>query len=154
LSAPAPVGDAIDSLSAALKILHLSLLDATKQALHCQVPKSVAPPPAPLAVPAPTLPVGGAPPTGATLPGSSVAGAPTLPTLATGASSSDSSTPQLAQPEATNPSLASSITHRLPAGVVAGQIALALLLALVLLGGWLTSGRLSRVRPRRSGDAT
>lgn len=154
LTAPAPVGDIIDSLSAALKILHLNLLDATKQALQCQVPKSAAPPPAPPAVLAPTLPVGGAPQPGATLPGSSAAASPTLPTLATAPPSSDGSAPQLAQPEATNPSLVSSITHRLPTGVVAVQIALALFLALVLLGGWLTSGQLSRVRSRRGGDSS
>ncbi|HEX3706983.1 MAG TPA: hypothetical protein VHV76_10165 [Mycobacteriales bacterium] len=142
LSPPAPAGDVVDSLAAALKILHLSVLDATKQALKCRVDKAVAPPPAPPGV------LGPVPPVAATVPGGSpvaTGAVPPLPGTLT-APTSGSAPPQLAQPVTTSPSLVSAVTHRLPSAVVACQVALALLLALVLVGSWLTSVRLRRAR--------
>ncbi|HEX3705758.1 MAG TPA: hypothetical protein VHV76_03930 [Mycobacteriales bacterium] len=142
LSAPAPAGDVIDSLTAALKILHLSVLDATKQALKCRVDKASAPAPAPPGT------LGPLPPVTATLPGGPAPGTAAIPTLpgSLTAPTAGSSPPQVAQPVTTSPSLVSAVTHRLPSAVVACQIALALLLALVLAGSWLTSFRLRRER--------
>jgi hypothetical protein len=149
LSPPAPLGDIIDSLSAALKILHLNLLDATEQALKCRVKTATAPPSAPGSLPAPAAPVPasvlpstGGPPAATTLPTGSVNVEPTLPSVVVPGPRASAGSPQLAQPVTANPSLVSSITHRLPSAVVAMQVILAVLLAVVLAGSWLTSGRL------------
>jgi hypothetical protein len=155
LSPPAPAGDLFDSLTAALQLLHLNALDAVKPALKCRVETAKAPPPAPpgLAPPAgPVAPV--AVPSAGSLPASTTAqpgsanSAPTLPSVVT-APRPSSAPPQLAAPASVSPSLVSAVTRRLPSGVVAMQVALGLLLALVLAGAWLTSGRLSLIESRR-----
>ena len=150
LLAPSPVGDILDSIAAALKLLNLPPTAAFEQALHCRVRSSSgapkAPPPAPGALP----PVDAAP---LSTPGVVADGGPTTDgPIGPAASRAPNPAVALGQPPtaaAPAPNLAAGrpltfLKDRIPSWVTALQLMAAAALCILLAGSWLTSAQLRR----------
>lgn len=156
LPAPNLVGDAVDAINAGLKELGLPPSAALEKPLDCSAIVTTTPAPAP------------PPPLTLTLPAVTPSISTSLPALSTSASSDagfpTASLPSRA-PSVTIPSIAApsqepagstgvgsvfaSLEASVPGGIVALQLILAALLTLVLLAGWLTSGRVAWVDIRK-----
>ena len=157
LNSPNPVGDTVNSMNAALAALDLPPSAALEAPLSCSVvaidaTAPAAPPAAPASGAAPALV-----PTTTTLPLPTT----TLPApTAVGLTSGGSALPQPSSVASPSTSVAaaapsqskqpgtglgqslSSLSQSLPGGILALQLALAILLALFIGGAWLTSGHL------------
>ena len=171
LVSPNPVGDSVNSINAALAALDLPPSAALEAPLSCSVVSvdSTAPPAPPAApaavapslVPTTTLPL----PT-TTLPATNGAGllggGLALPQPASGAppsTSVEAAVPSHSkQPGSGLGQTLSSLSENVPGGILALQLILAVLLALLMAGGWITSGRITwlnakRTRPSPPGDS-
>ena len=167
LSSPNPVGDVVNSLSAALAALDLPPAAALEAPLKCSVvaltstapaapPAAAAPPSSgPASSPLPTttlpLPLTTLPPSSGTgLTGGGLA----LPQQ--GGSAASSTSTQAAAPSVSGHAgsgigaTLSSLGESVPGGIVALQFALAMLLALFVVGAWITSGRITWLNSRRT----
>jgi len=160
-TSPNLVGDQVDAINAALKVLGLPPAAALEKPLDCSVTVDDGAPPAPPPAQSPVPPPSVASPS-ETLPALTspeLSGA--FPTsAATGQVSALPSTPPAGEPAAARASGAPVVEHVfpsqeevLPGGLLVAQLFLAVLLALVLAGGWLTSGRLAWLQRTKKGSA-
>lgn len=149
LSSPNLVGNLVDALGAALDLLGLPTQGAVHEALVCAVPESSAddtPPPSPPPAPPPAA---GEPATGPTSTAPPPVAAPVTgggfapPTL-DGPATPRAPTVGEAPPPVAPPAVLASIARRVPGGLLALQVAAAVLLAVFLGSSWATSLRLAR----------
>jgi hypothetical protein len=146
---PAPVGDLVDSITNALRLLDLSPAAALESALQCQVkggtaaPKPpdahVLPPSSASAVQQPPSGPGLSPLSTLAAPFPSTAALPTQEPLGLPRSPAAAATPPAAGEQ-----LVSSLRHRVPSWLLILQVLAVMVLALVLAGSWLTSARAAR----------